>query len=468
MRNDLSRNVRRVASVLLGLLVVLFIYVSYLQVVESSFLAGHALNRRSVEIARRVERGQIIDRKGERLAVSEKNGDGVYQRQYIYGPILAPVIGYDSAKYGKAGLESTYNGYLSGLTNPVRQLGPIAKLWQTTAGNNLVLTIDAELQKVAYRALGNRRGAVVAIAPKTGEILAMVSKPSFDPSLIDADWETLSKDADSPLLNRAVQGLYPPGSTVKVIVAETALAEKIARTGNTFNCNGSLQIGPDYVLHEAGFKAHGKVDLTEALAVSCNVTFGQLALDLGRSKLAKAYERYGFDKAGNSELQEADSRMPEFSRLSDGDLAQAGIGQGSMLVTPLRMALVAAAFANNGVVMRPYLVESVTAPDGSVLKQAKPQEWLKPTTPQLAQTVKQMMVAVVTDGTGAAARISGIHVAGKTGSAENPHGAAHAWFIGFAPAANPEIAVAVIVENAGSGGGVAAPIARQVIAAALR
>jgi peptidoglycan glycosyltransferase len=188
---------------------------------------------------------------------------------------------------------------------------------------------------------------------------------------------------------------------------------------------------------------------------------------LGRSKLAKAYDRYGFNKVSNSELEEVDSRMPEFSRLSDGDLAQAGIGQASMLVTPLRMAMVAAAFANDGVIMKPYIVNRITAPDGSVIKQIKPQEWLKPMTPELAQTVKQMMLTVVSDGTGTAARIAGIHVAGKTGSAENPHGAAHAWFIGFAPAENPEIAVAVIVENGGSGGGVAAPIARQVIAAAL-
>jgi len=190
-------------------------------------------------------------------------------------------------------------------------------------------------------------------------------------------------------------------------------------------------------------------------------------LDLGDSRMAKTFERFGFTTPLGEELSEATSRLPDFSRLGDGDLAQTAIGQGSLLVTPLRMAMLAAVFANKGVMMKPYIVSKITASDGSTLKSFAPEEFLTPTSPQQAELIKRMMVSVVNEGTGYAAQLSGVEVAGKTGTAENPHGAPHAWFIGFAPADDPQVAVAVIVENVGTGGEFAAPIARRVIAAAL-
>lgn len=468
MLEDLRGNVRKVAFALLGLLAVLVLYVSYIQVFRSEFLAGHPLNRRATAAAERVARGLIVDRHGAKLAFSEAGADGKFQRHYPFGPVTAHVVGYSSLRYGQAGLESTYNGYLSGITNPERRFGPVTGLWQAKAGNNLTLTLDANLQETAYRALGNRRGAVVAIAPRTGAVLALVSRPAFDPETLDEDWQAIATAKDSPLLNRATQGLYPPGSTIKVMVAEAALADKITDEKKTFICEGSLKIGPDYVLNESAGRAHGKVDLEEALAVSCNVTFGRLALSLGPKGMAKAFERYGFARPPESELLESASRLPDFGRLGDGDLAQTGIGQGSLLVTPLRMAMLASAFANKGTILKPYLVSKITAPDGALIKQFGSAEWATPTNPALAAEVARMMTTVINGGTGYAARIAGVQVAGKTGTAENPHGASHAWFIGFAPVAAPEIAVAVIVENAGGGGDVAAPIARQIIARALR
>lgn len=468
MLDDLRGNIRKVAFSLLGLLAVLLLYVSYIQIFESEFLAGHPLNRRAVAASERIARGEIDDRRGKKLAYSETGADGKFHRRYPYGPETAQVVGYASDRYGQAGVESTYNGYLSGLTNPERRLGPITGLWTAKAGNNVTLTLDADLQAVAYRALGNRRGAVVALDPQTGAILALVSRPAFNPEKLDADWQAIVAAKDSPLLNRATQGLYPPGSTIKVMVAETALADKITDTKKIYTCNGALKIGPDYVLHEAGGEAHGKVDLEDALAVSCNVTFGRLTLSLGRQELAKAFDRFGFTRPPVGELFETASRLPDFGRLGDGDLAQTGIGQGSLLVTPLRMAILAAAFANKGTIMKPYLVSRITAPDGTIIKQFGSSEWATPANPALAAEVARMMTAVVSRGTGQAARIAGVAVAGKTGTAENPHGAPHAWFIGFAPAAAPKIAVAVIVENGGGGGEVAAPIARQVMAGALR
>lgn len=467
MHNDVPNNLRKVAFVMLGMLVLLLIYISYLQIFEGNYLAAHPLNRRSIETSKNIMRGQILDKNGVKIAYSEPNKQGEYVREYPYGAIFSHVVGYDSPQYGKTGLEGTYNGQLSGLVNPERGLGAITQLWQKPGGNNILLTIDSKLQETAYRALGNNRGAIVAIDTRTGAILAMVSKPDFNPNRIDKEWQSVSSAMDSPLINRAVQGLYPPGSIIKVMIAEASLQEKIVDTKKTFECQGKLKIGPDYVLPEANFKAHGKVDLEEALAVSCNVTFGLISLELGRGKLAKTFERYGFSRSVPEEIEEAASRLPNFDKLSDGDIAQTGIGQGSLLVTPLRMAMLASVFANNGKIMTPYLVQQVTAPNGEVIKQHSASEWLNPVNAANAGLVRDMMVNVVDNGTGIAAKISGLKVAGKTGTAENPNGAPHAWFIGFAPANQPKIAIAVIVENGGSGGAIAAPIARQLFSQAL-
>lgn len=464
---SLRRSIYNTAVLCIGLLVVLLGYVTYLQVVESNTLAFNPLNRRMADASRRIERGQITDSQGKILAVSKLTAEKVYTREYPYAAAFAHIIGYDSLKYGKTGLESTYDGFLSGQINPERRLGAISQLFKSGAGNNVVLAIDARLQQAAYQALGSNRGAIVAIAPATGAILAMVSRPSFDPASLESDWNTISLAASSPLLNRAAQGLYPPGSIIKVLVAETALSEKVATSKREFNCTGILKIGPDYVLPESGKTAHGKVNLEEALAVSCNITFGQLALDLGRARMAKAFDRYGFSQPLESDIPENTGKLPEFSRLGDGDLAQTGIGQGSLLFTPLRMAMLASTFANKGIMMKPYLVQKITAPDGTVIRQTSPKKWLSPVDAKLAEQVAHMMVTVVKEGTGSSAAIRGVEVAGKTGTAENPHGSPHAWFIGFAPAENPQIAIAVILENAGSGGSIAAPVARQILAQAL-
>lgn len=472
MFNDIPgkfhKNIRKVAYFLIGLLVVLCLYVSYIQVVESHTLTKHPLNRRNLEEARKIEQGQILDRYGEKIAYSIPDGRGGYKRNYPLGPITAHISGYSSLQFGKSGIESSFGNYLSGASNPERRLGPITHLFETKKGNNVMLTIDSHLQETAYKALGNSRGAVVAISPRTGEILAMVSKPSFDPNSIDQQWQSVSQSSESPLLNRALQGLYPPGSTIKIMVAEAALAERIASPERTFDCAGILKIGPDYTLQENNQVAHGKINLEDALAVSCNITFGTLSLELGPDRMSKAFSRFGFDKPVGEELQEFPSRLPNFNKLGKGDLAQTGIGQGSLLVTPLRMAMLASCFANNGTIMKPYLVKQISAPDGTIINQFTPEIWLTPTNPQLASQVRQMMITVVKEGTGTAAQVPGILVAGKTGTAENPHGLSHAWFIGFAPADNPQIAIAVIVENGGSGGRVAAPIARQILREALR
>ncbi|MDF2875449.1 MAG: pbpA [Sporomusa sp.] len=466
--HSIRRNIHKVALFSIGLLVTLLGYVTYLQVVESNSLSFNPLNRRTAKAALKVERGLITDSHGRIVALSKPTAQEEYKREYPYDVLFAHIVGYDSLTYGKTGIESSYDGYLSGQINPEHRLGAISQLFKNSTGNNVTLTIDAQLQKVAYQALGANRGAIVAISPKTGAILAMISRPSFDPGSLDANWDNVSQAANSPLLNRATQGLYPPGSIIKVLIAEAALAEQIATGKSEFNCTGALKIGPDYVLPESGNRAHGKLNLEEALAVSCNVTFGQLALDLGRTKMSKSFERYGFSQPLGGDILESPGKLPDFSKLGDGDLAQTGIGQGSLLVTPLRMAMLAATFANRGIMMKPYLVQKITTPDGTVISETSPEKWLSPVEAKLANQVSRMMVTVVKEGTGNKAAIQGIEVAGKTGTAENPHGSPHAWFIGFAPVDNPQIAVAVIIENSGSGGSIAAPAAHEVLVQALR
>ena len=468
MNNPIRHSLRKTALFLLGLLVILFVYLSYIQIVASEKLAAHPLNRRTAELDRRVKRGTIFDTSGTKLAYSQQQADGTWQREYPLGDITSHITGYNSVRFGLTGLEESYNTYLSGLANPERRLGAVAQLWPLQTGAALKITVDSDLQIAAWKALGSRRGAVIAIDPASGAILAMVSRPSFDPIDIDRQWHNISTAVESPLLNRATQGLYPPGSIIKILVAESALNEKSINNSTIFRCEGSLKIGPDYILHEANNQIHGEIDLEQALVVSCNATFGQLSLNIGRNKLANAYNKYGFTLTPNPDLGDQPSHLPDFSRLSDGDLAQTGIGQGRLLMTPLKMAMLATAFANQGTMMKPYIVEKITAPNGTIIKEFTPSAWLTPISPAMAAEIATIMITVVNEGTGSSAALPGIKVAGKTGTAENPHGPSHAWFIGFAPADKPKVAIAVIVENGGSGGAVAAPIARQVFEQALR
>lgn len=460
-------NMRRAAQVLLALLLILMVYISYLQVVIGPKLAANPLNRRSVELEKTIQRGTIMDRQGAALAYSAADSQG-YRRIYPHGPVFAAITGYDSETLGRTGLEGAMNGYLSGTFNAERRFGAVSRFISSKTGYDVVLTIDATLQQAAYDALGSQRGAVVVIQPQTGRVLAMVSKPSYDPNQIEQQWSTLHAANNGALVNRAVQGLYPPGSTFKVLTASVALEDKLVSSTTTFQCTGELKIGRDYVLPEIGHVAHGTLNFQQALAVSCNVTYGQVALRVGRDRFAQAFDRFGLTKQLNFTLPEEAPNVPNFSRLTDGELAQVGIGQGPFNLSPLRMAMLAATIANGGKTMQPYLVSRIQDHSGAVIQEFAPQVWLTPISPDTALVVRHMMEAVVREGTGRRAQMNGIAVAGKTGTAENPHGAAHAWFIGFAPADNPQVAIAVIVENAGEGGNVAAPIARQIFAEALR
>lgn len=452
-----KKHILHCSMFLLGCFGILFCYLVYIQVFQADELSVNPLNRRGASLD--ITRGSILDCHGEQLAFSSRPGE----RHYPFGAVMAPVTGYAGEALGSSGLENMLGDELSGQSRLLRNLGPAGQLLQSDRGSDIRLTVDAGVQQAAYDALGGRRGAVVVLDAATGGVLAMVSTPSVDPEQVEAQWAELSKSEDSPLLNRAANGLYPPGSTIKVLIADAALDEKVTDLNETFECGGRLQIGDTYIGESHG-AVHGRVNLKEALTHSCNYTFGTLAMRMHGSGLEDAFKRFGFADTFTGEIQESKCHLPRFGSLGDGDTAQVGIGQGELLVTPLRMAMLAGAYANGGKMMVPYLVDEVVSPQGVVIRKASPARWRDATTEQRAAVIDGFMENVVQNGTGAGAAVAGVRVTGKTGTAENPSGAEHGWFIGTAELHGRSIAFAIIVENGGSGS-VALPIARQIILA---
>jgi peptidoglycan glycosyltransferase len=294
--------------------------------------------------------------------------------------------------------------------------------------------------------------------------LALASVPSFDPNTLDTHFAQLAQDDASPLLDRAISGLYPPGSTFKVVTAADALDAGIVSLDTVFEDPGALAVG-NFVVHDDEQERTGRQTLVGAFALSSNVDFARIALDLGVDRWFEYAARWGLGESLEFDLPAARDRLPSKASVSPSILAQLGFGQASLLVTPLRMALVAATIADAGTVPRPFLVRAIDAPRGAIA--TRPETLAAPISAQTAADVREMMVAVVARGTGTAAELPNVTVAGKTGTATNPHGKSHAWFVAFAPARAPRVAVAIVVENVGYGGTFAAPIARRVLRVAL-
>lgn len=443
----------------------LVVYLSYFQIFQADKIVGNSYNKRQWLNEETVLRGSIVDRNGKTLAYSEKNQDG-QARIYKYGRIYGHIIGYSLKEYGKAGLEAGYNKELLGdqVDNPIKAIadqltGPKEK------GNNLILTIDHELQSYAEQKLRGHKGAVVLMNPKTGEIYAMISKPDFNPSKLKDQWEEIVEDKDSPLINRASMGLYTPGSIFKIITAMAVLQDQ--EEDIIYQCNGAINID-GYILKDYGGEAHGEIDLSKAFAESCNVAFSQMGLELGESKLRNTAEKFMFNKVIPFELITKSSTFNTSMNMTKPELGATAIGQGKLLTTPLNMAMVASSIANDGQMMEPFLVKEILSPEGRTVERRNPKALERISSKEISQQMKNMMVQVVKEGTGKNARIKNIQVAGKTGTAENETGKEHAWFVGFAPADEPKIAIAIVLENAGTTGGKsAAPIARDIMIKAL-
>jgi peptidoglycan glycosyltransferase len=341
-------------------------------------------------------------------------------------------------------------------------------------GDSLVLTVDSRLQRAATDALGEQRGSVVAMDPKTGAVLALVSYPTFDPNVTvplegrntEEEWTALNADPESPLINRATTGLYPPGSSFKVVTSAAALSLGVVHLASPFDCKGRLVV-QGFTIYDFNRRGHGLLDFERALIVSCNVTFSQVGLRLGAEALVRYAELFGFNTVIPFELPVAKSHIQSAGSMDKVALASSAIGQAQDLATPLQMALVASGVANGGALMQPYLVDEVRDYNGKIIRQFSPKLWGRVTSRETAHTLTDIMVKVVEEGTGIRARINGVDVAGKTGTAEIEGKEPDAWFIGFAPAYDPKVAVAVLLEQGGEGGVTAAPIARRVIEEAL-
>ena len=474
-RVALARRLSRWATVLSVLLAALIVNLTWIQVVQARALNNHVANTRELAQEIRSPRGSIVTADSTVLAESVAEGD-IYRRRYPQGSLASHAVGYYSTTYGRAGIESSMNDALTG-QRVFRSFRDAieAAAGLPVAGNDVWLTIDSRVQRAAEEALGERRGAIVALDPATGKVLAMASSPAYDPGTVDDAWDQLSGGEAAPLYNRATQSLYPPGSTFKIVTLTGAIGAGVATPETVYPGPGRLEIGGAPVTNYGG-GSYADVDLRSATMRSINTVFAQLAVDLGASELVAQSNRFGFGTEPPIEVPARTSLMPVPGEMTEWETAWAGVGQPvgehesppGPQVTALQMALVASGIANDGLVMRPHLVDRITDRAGRVITSTEPRRWSNATDPATAATVSDIMVDTVRSGTGTRAQIPGVAVAGKTGTAETGRGLdAHAWFIAFAPAEDPRIAIAVILEGAGTGGREAAPAARQVIEAAL-
>lgn len=478
--NEIDRSASRLAR--LGLFfVVAYLLLSFLLVYWQVIRAPNLVNRpddpRLYAARLAVHRGPILDRRGTVL-VQTTFQDGSPTRT-LADPSLSLLVGYHSQQYDNSGLEGAYNEYLNGaaanqpLDNTLRSL-----LHEPVLGDTLQLTIDDRIQRIADAALGAGPGVALVADPRTGQILAMVSKPSFDANQIDRPgyWASLQGE-NSPLLNRALDGRYPPGSTFKTVTLATALANGTAGLNTIFsgqNATGPLFIQGTMLPVSANNLPPGvnQVTLTDAFKYSDNIVFAVLGQQMGARKLINGAASFGFGQGIPFDLPVATSVVASnLNTFSQYDLATSAFGQAGVLATPLQLLLVDEAIANGGTIMRPYVVRRITAPNGEVLLDTQPTPWQQALSPAVAAQVGQAMVAAV-NGPGASgylARLPGVTVAGKTGTAqlggatEQPH----AWFMAYAPADHPRLAVLVLKEHGGEGSMVAAPIAAQILAQSL-
>ncbi len=441
----------------------LIVYEGWFLAVRREDTINNSYNARLDGFAERVVRGRIVSGDGQVLAETVVGEDGSETRSYPCGSLYAHVVGYSTM--GRTGLEDLANFYLlSSHVNPVehtlREL-----MGEKNRGDTVVTTLDSALQQAAFDALGDRRGAVVVLEPDTGKVLAMVSKPGYDPNNLAGEWDSLVSPGNTSgqLLNRAAQGLYPPGSTFKTVMLLEYIREHPDDYDDfTFECDGSYEEG-EYEIRCYHGSAHGTQTLKEAFANSCNGAFAYLGTQLDAGKLRETAEQLLF----NADIPMA---LPctgsSFAMGEDADLwerLQTSIGQGRTQVTPLHNALLAAAVANGGTLMKPYFIDHIENAGGDRIRSFSPAAYGSLMSADEARILTEMMTEVVESGTASALKSDFYTAAGKTGSAEFEAGRdTHAWFIGFAPAEDPRLAVSVIVEEGGSGGSAAAPAARKI------
>ena len=475
-RVALANRLTRTVFLFTALFAVLIGNLTYIQVFKAAEYQDMPSNNHTITKARYIKRGSIITADGLTLAESIQQEDGTYVRSYPNGNLAAHAVGYYSQQYGSSGVESSQDKTLTGskdYSSWQNALNSLAGI--TEPGNSVQLTIDSRIQQAAEQALAGRKGAIVVLDPRTGAVLAWASAPAYDNTNIAAAMEAAnaSGGADTSMFDRATQALYSPGSTFKTVTLSSALENGVAALSSTYNSPGRMEIGGADVV-SVNEQGHGTITLDRAFAVSSNTVFGQVAEQLGADRLVATAQAFGYGQNLGIDFSTAASIMPDPADMSTWELAWAGagqpVGQGHTpgpQTTVMQNAVIAAAIANNGIAMNPYVVGQILAPDGTVIKTTRERSLGQAVSSGTAEQVKEAMLDVVQNGSGSAAGIAGVKVAGKTGTAETNSATPNSTFIGFAPYDTPTLAVSLVLEETTENEATAAAVAGQVLRAAL-
>ena len=438
-------------------------YITHYSVTHKQELINNSYNGRQQMLLAQNKRGSILASGGEILAQTILDESGKEVRDYPYENLFSHVVGYSIN--GRLGVEAQANYYLINSNAPLSEKASLDINNEKYPGDDVYTTLDVNLQQVASTALGVYKGAIIVTEPSTGKILAMVSKPDFNPEEIEAIWDELIEDDESSiLLNRVTQGLYPPGSTFKIITALEYMRQNPDNYSNySYQCNGSITRGEDRIQCYHG-SVHNSVGFTKSFAKSCNTSFANIGLSLDRDAFGNTLNKLLFNRELMLSMPYTQSSVPVSSDTTDSDMMQISIGQGAASITPMHLNMITCSIANEGMLMKPYVVDRVENSAGSVIKSFSPTTYKELMTPEEASELSSLMTEVVTKGT--ASRLNGLSytAAGKTGSAEygTVKGDSHAWFTGFAPAEDPQVFVTIIIEGAGAGGDYAVPIAKRI------
>ncbi len=462
-KKPVSKRIMTVTWAVTLLFLGMIAYITHYSVTHQQELINNSYNGRQQMLLAQNRRGTIYSKNNDVLAITETDENGNETRKYPYQNLFSHVIGY--SVNGRLGVESQANYYLINSNAPLSQKASLDAVNQKYPGDDVYTTLDVNLQQVASTALGVYKGAIIVSEPSTGKILAMVSKPDFNPEQIEMIWDDLVNDKQSSiLLNRVTQGLYPPGSTFKIVTAlEYMKQNPDTYNGYQYQCDGSITRGEDRIQCYHG-SVHGGIGFERSFAKSCNTSFANIGLSLDRSAFENTLTKLLFNKELPLTIPYTQSHVEVNEDTTDSDMMQISIGQGTTGITPMHLNMITSAIANGGTLMKPYVVDRVENSAGNVIKSFSPSAYDKLISEAEAQVLTGLMTNVVTQGT--ASRLDGLSytAAGKTGSAEygTVKGDSHAWFTGFAPAEAPEICVTIIIEGAGAGGDYAVPIAKRI------
>ena len=435
-------------------------YLVHFTIYEAPGIITSPYNKRTAALSQNIIRGSIKSANGKVLAETEIDDEGKEHRSYHYDEIFAHAVGY--ASHGKGGIESAFNYELLTSHEPLLEQFKRGITGKKNIGDTVCSTLDTRLQERAYDVLEGMQGTIIAIEPKTGKVRAMVSKPDFNPNTLDEDWEDINSEDGSSLLNRAVYGIYPPGSTYKTLTALAYIEENPGSFKDfKYKCKGETVVNSVRIRCYKGAE-HGKEDLGYAFAHSCNTAFVTIGSKLDLKKFVRLNEDFLFNSEIKFDMPVKRSRAGLTEKSKKSEIPQAVIGQGNTLITPFHNALIMCGIANGGVLMEPTLLDHIESADGTVVSRNKSREWKRVADESDAAIMTKYLRQVVTEGTGRALDSEDYSVAGKTGTAENGTGEDHSWFVGFSNVKDPDLVVCVLVEHGGAGSEVAAPIADEI------